>query len=61
MIKAIIGLAALAAAIAYGVHWATEQGTSAGPKTVTVEMPDPMGGGGGGGNGGGSGGQVLLP
>ncbi len=54
MIKAIIGLAVLAAAIAGGVRWATDQGTSSGPTVVNVEMPNPMGGGG-------SGGAIYVP
>lgn len=44
MIKAIVGLAMLAAAIAYGVKWAADQGTTNGPTTVRVEVPNPMGG-----------------
>lgn len=50
MIKAIVGLALLAAAVAYGVKWAADESTSKGPTTVTVEMPNPMGGDGGGGD-----------
>lgn len=49
MLKAIIGLALIAAAIAYGLKWAADQGTDQGPTTVRVEVPDPMGGDGGGG------------
>ena len=49
MVKVIIGLAVLAAAIAGGVKWATDQGASSGPTVVKVEVPNPMGGGGGGG------------
>lgn len=48
MVKAIIGLALVAAAIAFGVKWATDQGTSKGPTTVQVDVPNPMGGGGDG-------------
>lgn len=44
MIKAIVGLALLAAAIAYGVRWTADQATRTGPTTVRVEVPNPMGG-----------------
>jgi hypothetical protein len=50
MVKAIIGLALVAAAIAFGVKWATEQGASKGPTTIQVDVPNPMGGGGGDGD-----------
>lgn len=51
MLRAIIGLGLLAAAIAFGVKWAADEGTSKGPTQVDVEMPNPMGGGGGGDGG----------
>jgi len=57
VLKVIIGLALLAAAIAGGVRWATDKGTSSGPTVVKVEVPNPMGGGGGGG----SGGAIYVP
>jgi hypothetical protein len=56
MVKAIVGLALIAGAIAYGVRWAAEQGTSSGPTTVKVEVPNPMGG-----DGGDSGGAIYVP
>lgn len=56
MVKAIIGLALVAAAIAFGVKWATDEGTSHGPTTVRVEMPNPMGG-----DSGGDGGAIYVP
>ena len=44
MIKAILALAVVAGAIALGVKWISDEGTSQGPTTVKVEVPDPMGG-----------------
>ena len=57
MLKVIIGFALLAAAVAGGVKWATDKGTSKGPTVVKVEMPNPMGGDGGGS----SGGAIYVP
>ncbi len=56
MVKAIIGLALLAAAIAAGVRWATDQGTSTGPTVVKVEVPNPLGG-----SDQGDGGAIYVP
>jgi hypothetical protein len=56
MFKYLIGLAAVAAAIAFGVDQLADKGTGAGPTVVTVQVPNPMGGGGGGG-----GGQIYIP
>ena len=50
MIKAILALAVVAAAIAAGVKWISDEGTSQGPTTVKVEVPNPMGGEGGEGD-----------
>jgi hypothetical protein len=52
MIKAIVGLALLAAAIAGGVKWAAERGASTGGTVVKVEVPNPLGGDSGSGDGG---------
>jgi hypothetical protein len=57
VVKGMIGIALLAAAIAFGVKWATDKGTSGGPTVVTVAVPNPMGGGGGGDGGD----QILVP
>lgn len=54
MVKAIVGLALLAAAIAGGVKWAAERGASSGPTVVKVEVPNPLGGDSGGSGGGGA-------
>ena len=55
MVKAIIGLALIAAAIAFGVRWATNEGTSNAPTTVRVDVPDPLGGSDGGGE------EIYIP
>jgi len=55
VIKAILALAVVAAAIAAGVKWISDEGTSQGPTTVKVEVPNPMGGGGDGG------GEIYVP
>ena len=57
MVKGILALAVVAAAIAFGVRWITHEGTSQGPATVRVEVPNPMGDD----DGGGDGGQILVP
>jgi hypothetical protein len=49
MFKYLIAIAAVAAAIAFGVDKLQEKGTSSGPTVVTVQVPNPMGGGGNGG------------
>ena len=54
MIKAILALAIAAAAIAAGVKWIADEGTSQGPTTVEVEVPNPMGGEG-------DGGEIYVP
>ncbi|MFL6204254.1 MAG: hypothetical protein ACJ739_02805 [Acidimicrobiales bacterium] len=58
MIKAILALAVVAGAIALGVKWISDEGTSQGPTTVKVEVPNPMGGD---GNGGGGGDEIYVP
>ncbi|MEQ1786149.1 MAG: hypothetical protein ABL966_03780 [Acidimicrobiales bacterium] len=55
MVKGIIALAIIAAAIAAGVRWIADQGTGQGPTTVRVEVPNPMG------DGDGDGGQIVIP
>ena len=44
MVKGILALAVLAGAIALGVRWVSNEGTSSGPTTVRVDVPNPMGG-----------------
>ena len=48
MVKAILGLAIVAGAIALVVRYITDEGTSQGPTTVRVEVPSPGGDGGDG-------------
>ena len=55
MIKAILALAVVAAAIAAGVKWISDEGTSQGPTSVQVEVPNPMGGEDGGGD------EIYVP
>jgi hypothetical protein len=57
VIKAILALAIVAAAIAAGVKWITDEGTSQGPTVVKVEVPNPMGGS----QSGGGGDQIYVP
>ena len=56
MVKGILALAVLAAAIALGVRWISNEGTSSGPTTVRVDVPNPMGGSSSDG-----GGEILVP
>ena len=51
MFKYIVGLAAIAAAIAFGVSKLSDHGSSSGPTVITVQVQNPLGGGGGGGGG----------
>ena len=44
MVKGILALAVLAGAIALGVRWVSNEGTSSGPTTVRVDVPNPLGG-----------------
>jgi hypothetical protein len=50
--KYLLGIAAIAALIAFGVDKLQEKGTKAGPTVVTINVPNPIPGGGGGGGGG---------
>jgi hypothetical protein len=59
MVKGILALAVLAAVIAVGARWIHNEGTSQGPTTVRVEVPNPMGDDGGDGDGDGD--QILVP
>jgi hypothetical protein len=58
VVKGILALAIVAAAIAFGVKWITDEGTSSGPTVVKVEVPNPMGDGGDQDDGGQ---QIYVP
>jgi len=58
MVKGILALAVLAAVIALGVRWVSNEGASSGPTSVRVEVPNPMGGD---SDDSGSGGEILVP
>lgn len=52
MFKYIVGIALIAAAIAFGVSKLSDHGSSSGPTVITVQVQNPLGGGGGGGGDG---------
>ena len=59
MFKYLVGIAVIGIAIAFGVQKLQEKGTSSGPTTVQVSVPNPVPGG--GGNDPNGGGAIYVP